>query len=179
MHTHPGREKVLHSQKGGPGGSVGNRKVYMWGRHFTFRTDRSPLITLLASKGQAVQVCGLPGGHVDCYHSNMTFSTNQLERMQLLTVWTPLPSPEPSLDDDRYTLLSLTLTLTLKLHVLYRLSNVNCSHQHVKNQLKACCQSCSHFSKSGTKSLYKMTLWSAASTGLPDSFQPKLREVNL
>ena len=87
-------------------------RTYLWGRHFTLRTDHSPLTTLLASKGQ-----GRAGMRIARWSSRMlsfiydiqykpgreNVTADCLSRL-------PLPSSEPSLVDDTEVALTSTLT---------------------------------------------------------------------
>ncbi|XP_041940375.1 uncharacterized protein K02A2.6-like [Alosa sapidissima] len=87
-------------------------RTYLWGRHFTLRTDHSPLTTLLASKGQ-----GRAGMRIARWSSRLLSFTYDLQYKPGRENVTadclsrlPLPHSEPSLEEDIEVALTSTLT---------------------------------------------------------------------
>ena len=160
-------------------------RTYLWGRHFTLRTDHSPLTTLLASKGQ-----GRAGMRIARWSSRMlsfiydiqykpgreNVTADCLSRL-------PLPSSEPSLVDD--TEVALTSTLTAITETDFKAACASCP---VQTQLREMLTS--RWPKSAKSLLPSLQpffkLWHELSLQddlvvrgthrllVPDSLQPKL-----
>ncbi|KAJ8364836.1 hypothetical protein SKAU_G00136670 [Synaphobranchus kaupii] len=110
-------------------------RTYLWGRHFTLRTDHSPLTTLLASKGQ-----GRAGMRIARWSSRLlsfnydiqykpgreNVTADCLSRL-------PLPNSEPSLEDDVE--IALTSALTAVTEAEFKAACTSCPVQTKLRQL--------------------------------------------